>query len=96
MLRVQSRHATSGASVEMLLRPENVRLLEPGDTAGADNVVDAVVSELSFVGGRTRVEAVVGDERLLATRISARHDTMIQPGQPVRLAWSAADSVVLS
>ena len=96
LLRVQSRQAAPGARVEVLLRPENIRLLAPSDASTDDNVVEATVSGLSFVGGRTRVEAVVGEERLLATRISARHDAMIQPGERVRLAWSAANAVVLS
>ena len=96
LLRVQSRQAAAGARVEVLVRPENVRLLHPSDQSADDNVVEAMVSQLSFVGGRTRVEAIVGDERLLATRISARNDAMIQPGEKVRLAWSAANSVVLS
>ena len=50
---------------------------------------------LSFVGGRTRLEAMVGDVCILASRVSARDESAIQPGQRVRLAWSQANSVVL-
>ncbi|NDZ18341.1 spermidine/putrescine ABC transporter ATP-binding protein [Variovorax sp. WS11] len=96
LLRVQSRHAHPGAQVEVLVRPENVRLLHPGEAASDDNVVEATVAGLSFVGGRTRVEAVAGAERLLATRISARNDAAIQPGEKVRLAWSPSNSIVLN
>jgi len=96
MLRVNGRQLKAGASVEVLIRPENVRIVAPDETTGEENVFDGVVEQLSFVGGRTRVEAIVGTQRILATRISARDDTAIQPGQKVRLAWSQANSVVLS
>ena len=94
-LRVHGRQLNAGTSVEVLIRPENVRIVAPDDVTGEENVLEGVVEQLSFVGGRTRVEALVGNERILATRISARDDTAIQPGQKVRLAWSQANSVVL-
>jgi len=95
VLRVHSRQPNAGGLVEVLIRPENVRIVGPGEATGEENVFDGVVEQLSFVGGRSRVEALVGNERVLATRISARDDTAIQPGQKVRLAWSQANSVVL-
>lgn len=94
-MRVHSRKFTPPAEVEVLVRPENIRVLHPSETVSDENVIDARVTELSFVGGRTRVEAVNGDERLLATRISTRNDLAIRPGETVRLAWSQANSVVL-
>jgi putative spermidine/putrescine transport system ATP-binding protein len=94
-LRVHSRRPNIGASVEVLIRPENVRIAAPGEPVAEENVFDGVVHQLWFVGGRTRIEAMVGSERILASRISARDDTAIQPGQKVRLAWSQANSVVL-
>ncbi|MBT2337203.1 ABC transporter ATP-binding protein [Variovorax paradoxus] len=95
-LRVNSRNARPGAAVELLVRPENVRLLNAGETASEDNVIEATVAELSFVGGRTRVAAMAGEERLLATRISARNDALVQPGQQVRLAFGQANALVLN
>lgn len=94
-IRVHCRNPAVGATVEVLIRPENVRLVAPGESIQEENVLDGVVRQLSFVGGRTRVEAIVGEERLLASRISARDDAAIQPGEQVRLAWSQANSVVL-
>lgn len=94
-MRVHSRNPKAGAQVEVLIRPENVRVLHEGDAAVEENVVDAVVEQLSFVGGRTRLQAVAGQERILASRVSARDEAAIQPGQKIRLAWSQANSVVL-
>jgi putative spermidine/putrescine transport system ATP-binding protein len=94
-IRVHSRRPNVGASVEVLIRPENVRIVAPGEAVPEENVLEGVVHQLSFVGGRTRVEARVGEESILASRISARDDAAIQPGQRVRLAWSQANSVVL-
>jgi len=95
LLRVSSRRPTTGAPVEVLVRPENVRILAPGDALTDDNVLEATVTQLSFVGGRTRVEAIVGNEKILATRISARDDAAVRPGERIRLAWSRSHSVVL-
>jgi ABC-type Fe3+/spermidine/putrescine transport system ATPase subunit len=94
-MQVHGRRPAAGAQVEVLIRPENVRVLQPDETPVEENFVDALVEQLSFVGGRTRVQAVAGQERLLASRISARDDAAIQPGQTVRLAWSRANAVVL-
>jgi putative spermidine/putrescine transport system ATP-binding protein len=97
-LQVHGRRAggASHVDVEVLVRPENIRVLSPDEPATDDNVLDATVTELSFVGGRTRVQAIAGTERLLATRTSARDDTLIHPGERVRLAWSRANTVVLA
>jgi putative spermidine/putrescine transport system ATP-binding protein len=94
-VRVHSRHPQAGAKVEVLIRPENVRILHDGEGATEENVASAVVEQLSFVGGRTRVQALVGGERILASRVSARDEQAIQPGENIRLAWSQANAVVL-
>ncbi|WP_374667072.1 ABC transporter ATP-binding protein [Ramlibacter sp.] len=94
-LQVHSRHPQPGAKVEVLIRPENIRVLTPGEATNEENVVDGEVTQLSFVGGRTRVEVLAAGERLLASRISSREESGIQPGRKVRLAWSKANSVVL-
>lgn len=96
LLRIQGQHWEPGAQVEVLIRPENIRVLAVGENPHEENMVDGEVTQLSFVGGRTRVEVAAGGERLLASRISARDDTAIRPGQKVRLAWSQANSVVLN
>ena len=92
---MHSRHSGAGAAVEVLIRPENVRIVAPGEAVPEENVLDGVVRQLSFVGGRTRVEAMFGEQCLLASRVSARDEAAIQPGEPVRMAWSQANSVVL-
>jgi len=95
LLRVTGGPRAPGQQSEVLVRPENVRILGPNDAVTDDNVFDATVSQLSFVGGRTRVEAVVGAEKILATRISARDDAAVRPGERIRVAWSRAHSIVL-
>ena len=94
-LRVHSRRPRIGAGVEVLIRPENIRIVAAGESVADENVFDGVIRQLSFVGGRTQVEAAVGEERIRASRVSTRDDAAIQPGQRVRLAWSRANSVVL-
>jgi putative spermidine/putrescine transport system ATP-binding protein len=96
LLRVHSRQARAGTQAEVLVRPENIRIVAAGEPVAGENVMEGEVAQLSFVGGRTRVEVVAGGERLLASRISARDDTGVRPGQHVRLAWSQANSVVLN
>ena len=95
-LRVGGRPSKPGDQIDVLIRPENIRIVADGESFAEENVVEGEVVQLSFVGGRTRVEVRAGGERLLASRISSRNDASIQPGQTVRLAWSQANSVVLA
>lgn len=82
--------------VDLLVRPESVRILGAGEAFDAEfNQVEAVVEDLAFVGGRTRIGLRCGEQRLLATRASSRHDVTVVPGARVRLGWSPADCVVL-
>lgn len=94
-LRVSSSSSAPGDPVEVLVRPENIRVIQDGDSSTEDNVLSAVVEQLSFVGGRTRIEARVGSQRILATQVSVRDTSAIQPGSKILLAWSSMNSVTL-
>ena len=95
-LRARGRSPRAGEPVEVLVRPECIRIVGACEApANGDNLAEAVVEDLAFVGGRTRIGCRVGEHRLLVTRASIRDDATVAPGARLRLAWSPADTVVL-
>jgi putative spermidine/putrescine transport system ATP-binding protein len=79
------------------IRPEKVRVLAPGETAGADDVrVDAVVSEVVYAGAETRVVAEAHGATLTALVLNvAAGPSPVARGDRVTLAWSSAASTTL-
>jgi len=85
--------AAAGAKVTCLVRPEAVQVV---DGSGCDNEVEAVVQDVVVAGGVTRIYARMGDgTRILSVRLTSRH-SQINRGTPIRLGWSAGDTIALS
>ena len=84
-----------GDAVTLLVRPENMRLLPDGDVGGT-NVVEGTVRDSIVLGGavkhhitlRSGAEVVMQESNHVGR-------TALRRAQPVRLGWSAQDSVVL-
>ena len=84
-----------GDAVMLLVRPENMRLLPDGDVGGT-NVVEGAVRDSIVLGGavkhhitlRSGAEVVMQESNHVGR-------TALRRAQPVRLGWSAQDSVVL-
>jgi putative spermidine/putrescine transport system ATP-binding protein len=85
----------AGDAVMLLVRPENMRLLPEGDVGGT-NVVEGTVRDSIVLGGavkhhitlRSGAEVVMQESNHVGRAALRR-------AQPVRLGWSAQDSVVL-
>ena len=85
----------AGDAVTLLVRPENVRLLADGSDPGI-NTVEGTVRDSIVLGGvvkhhvmlRTGIEVVMQESNHVGR-------TALRRAQPVRLGWSAQDSVVL-
>jgi putative spermidine/putrescine transport system ATP-binding protein len=90
----ESRGVSPGSRAKVLVRPERICI---GDEGGkAANALRGVIDTISFVGGMTRV--TVREDRagtVLLKCVSTRSHLRVQPGQPVDLHWSDADSIVL-
>ena len=78
----------------VMIRPENLRLLPPGELA--DDAVPGVVDEVVFTGGTIRLLVRIADDLVLAvTRLTTSDDLTLKPGAPVRVGWDSTCIVPL-
>ena len=84
---------SQGDGVRFMVRPESVKLVEPG---GADNEVEGVLKEVIMSGQITKcfMELPDGTE-MVSTRLTVEGGTGMEPGHTVRFGWSADHTVVL-
>ena len=81
-----------GTSGTFIVRPEKIRLGEPGGPVGADEIaVEGTLSDIVYAGAETRfhVDTAVG-VRMVALRQNldaGTGDSTAAPGQRVQLAW---------
>ncbi|MCK1504508.1 ABC transporter ATP-binding protein [Bradyrhizobium sp. 18] len=88
---------TEGSELLVMVRPENVRICsidEPIEAAG--NFLNGKVATSSFIGGTTRVTVETENGLNITAKVmSVRAESRRKTGAKVRVAWSAADTVVL-
>jgi len=86
--------APPGAPVKLVVRPESLRLLLPGESE--DNVAEGALKESVFVGGVSRYFVMLqGGAVLSAKQLTGGRSMSLRPGDAARLGWSAADTLVL-
>jgi putative spermidine/putrescine transport system ATP-binding protein len=85
------RGVTSGADVRLLLRPEKIRLLPPGE-----GQLDGRVTDTIYLGDSTRYQVDLGQGLSLFARGHNRADLPdFRPGDRVSVGWDASDAIVL-
>jgi ABC-type Fe3+/spermidine/putrescine transport system ATPase subunit len=77
-----------GAAVRLMVRPEAVRLLPPGD-AGRPNTVPGKVEDATYAGALVRYGIVAGGVRLVASVHDPRRARVYREGDPVALELPA-------
>jgi len=87
---------TQGGAVQVFVRPHHIRLLSDGERA--ENCMDGTVASLAYAGEVVQVAvAPLGQDGTapipveLGTQGGAWRG--LQPGQPVRVGWAAADTI---
>ncbi|HET6468137.1 MAG TPA: ABC transporter ATP-binding protein [Geminicoccaceae bacterium] len=84
----------AGDRVKFMVRPENVALLGPGESA--DNAVTAALEEAILVGGVTKHYARLPDGAVVsATSLTSGPLCPVERGATVRLGWPRDRTVVL-
>ncbi|MFC4275207.1 ABC transporter ATP-binding protein [Achromobacter aloeverae] len=85
-----------GAATAFMVRPEQVRLLSPGETA--DNRLDATLVRSLMVGAVTRhyLQLDDGDTLVAVALTTGSRRAALVPGARVQAGWAAADTVLLS
>ncbi len=88
--------AVQGGAVQVFVRPHHIRLLSDGEQA--ENCMDGTVASLAYAGEVVQV-GVAPLRQDGAAPIPVELGTQggawrgLQPGQPVRVGWAAADTI---
>lgn len=83
---------TEGAKVTVAIRPENLWLIEPGDSK-TDNVIEAEVTEVVFLGDSLDCRARIGDSEL---GMRLHPSNAIEVGKQIRMRVAPRDVAVLA
>jgi len=84
----------TGSAVTLMVRPESVRALSPGESA--ENVVEVDLRDRILVGQVTRLYAhLVGGTEVVATSLTSPSNDKVEPGRRLRLGWSIENTVAL-
>jgi putative spermidine/putrescine transport system ATP-binding protein len=85
------RSITTGSDVRLLLRPEKIRLLPPGQ-----GWLDGMIADAIYLGDSTRYQVDLGNGLGLFVRGHNRADLPgFRPGDRVSVGWDPADAIVL-
>ncbi|MGE0213285.1 MAG: ABC transporter ATP-binding protein [Parvibaculaceae bacterium] len=81
--------------VALSIRPENVEIDTAG--AGAENRMKGEVVDAVYTAGTVRYRVKIGSETTLIVRVPSRHGIrLLEPGEMVRVAWKASDTLVVT
>jgi putative spermidine/putrescine transport system ATP-binding protein len=84
----------AGDRVKLVVRPERLALLGPGEDAA--NVLDGVLRDVILVGGVTKYYVALGDGRTVsATRLTAGPPGHLPPSTKARVGWAVDSGVAL-
>jgi len=93
-IRVSDAALPAGKRAKLVIRPESLRLLAPGEAA--DNEAPGVVQESVFTGGVSRHFVKLADGPVVSVKqLTVGRDRSLPSGSPVRVGWAADQVVVL-
>jgi len=94
-LRLRFDGAVPAEPSVLAVRPERMRLIAPGDDAGPDNAVDGTARVVTFLGAQREIVVDVPEAAPILVQAPAGEDAAVDPGQPVRVAWPVAASLLI-
>jgi putative spermidine/putrescine transport system ATP-binding protein len=96
-LRIRARVSAAlapGQNVKAVIRPESLRILQPGETA--ENVAEGTLAETLFIGGVCRHYVTVADELVLSLKQLTNGGAAAPPaGMRIRIGWQGDHTLVL-
>lgn len=83
-----------GRTVKAVIRPESLRILQPGEIA--ENVAEGVLAESLFIGGVCRLYVSIADDLVLSLKqLTDGGATVPPPGTRIRVGWRGDHTLVL-
>ena len=83
-----------GRTVKAVIRPESLRILQPGETA--ENVAEGVLAESLFIGGVCRHYVSIADDLVLSLKqLTDGGAAVPPPGTRIRVGWRGDHTLVL-
>jgi len=86
--------AQDGAECVLLVRPERLRVAHQ-PPSGADNVLDATVRQVIYLGSSRKVELMLPGDHVVVVREPAGAVTELGEGDRVHVSWGRDDGVLL-
>jgi putative spermidine/putrescine transport system ATP-binding protein len=93
-VRIATQAIAPAGEVELMIRPERLRLATGGDTGGADNTFDMTVDDVINYGDSLLVIGKTRGLPLRARMVGGAADGL-QPGAALKLAWAPGDAHLL-
>ena len=94
-VRIAGQAALPAGEVDVMIRPERLRLLAAGETTGADNTFEMTLDDTINYGDSILALGKTHGLPLRARLIGGAAE-MLQPGAVLKLAWSPADAHVIA
>src|SRR5829696_9026340 len=86
---------TPGQRVKLVIRPESLRILQPGEMA--ENVAEGTLAESLFIGGVCRHYVAVADDLVLSLKqLTDAGETAPPAGTRIRVGWRGDHTLVLA
>ena len=83
-----------GRTVKAVIRPESLRILQPGEIA--ENVAEGVLAESLFIGGVCRHYVSIADDLVLSLKqLTDGGAAVPPPGTHIRIGWRGDHTLVL-
>jgi putative spermidine/putrescine transport system ATP-binding protein len=87
---------TPGQKVRLMVRPEHIRVLEAGQSGGA-NVLEAVSTDATFFGETTEIRARVSDGLEMGIKVANDYPLPgAAGGKPIRLNWDVGQTHIFA
>ena len=101
LLRGEVAERVFGASGTFTVRPEKIRLADPGSTVASDEIgVDGRIREVVYLGSDTRYHVALdaGSELVVTQQnlVTSSMEALAAEGRPTRLIWKRIHSLPIS
>jgi putative spermidine/putrescine transport system ATP-binding protein len=94
-VRVAAKGDVAGGAVDLMIRPERLRLLAGAETAGTDNSFEMILDDIINYGDSILAIGKTQGLPLRARLVQGAPD-VLQPGAVLKLAWAPADAHVIA